>query len=85
MEEESWKKMEGEGAGIRHIVPLTTDPSPTISFTDPALDWLDKTTPLEARGSEVRGGGAMTATQNMKEAQQVRGHVEDPTTGQTTR
>ncbi|CAB1436150.1 unnamed protein product [Pleuronectes platessa] len=71
VEEESWKKMEGEGALIRQIIPLTTDPSPTISFTDPAWASLDKTTSLENQGSEGRGGGAMTATENMKEAQQV--------------
>lgn len=55
-EEEEWRQMETEGVRIRHIAPLTTDPSPTISFTDPSWDWLEKTTPLQTQRSEVRGG-----------------------------
>ncbi|XP_019128237.2 podocalyxin-like protein 2 [Larimichthys crocea] len=55
VEEEEWRKMEKEG--IRHIIPLTTDPSATVGFTDPSWDWLDKTTPQPAQRSEVRGGG----------------------------
>lgn len=57
VEEEKWGKMEKEETRIRHIVPLTTDPSTTIGFTDPSWDWLEKTTPLPAQRSEVRGGG----------------------------
>lgn len=49
--------MEREETRIRHIIPLTTDPSPTIGFTDPSWNWLEKTTPLESHRSEVRGGG----------------------------
>lgn len=56
-EEEKWRKTDGDETRIRHIVPLTTDPSPTIGFTDPSWDWLEKTTPLQTRRSEVRGNG----------------------------
>ncbi|KAI3369259.1 hypothetical protein L3Q82_007513 [Scortum barcoo] len=57
VEEENWGKMDKEETRIRHIVPLTTDPSTTIGFTDPSWDWLEKTTPLPAQRSEVKGGG----------------------------
>ncbi|XP_061584339.1 podocalyxin-like protein 2 [Cololabis saira] len=30
-----WRPMEGEESGIRPLVPLTTDPSPTRDFTEP--------------------------------------------------
>lgn len=56
LEEEKWKNMERE-TRIRHIIPLTTNPSPTIGFTDASWDWLEKTTPLQSHRSEVRGGG----------------------------
>ncbi|XP_071329128.1 podocalyxin-like protein 2 isoform X2 [Trachinotus anak] len=75
--EEKWKKTEGEGTRIRHIVPLTTDPSPTISFTDQSWDWLEKTTPLQALRSEVSGGGVtevflpISDVDKLEEAQQV--------------
>lgn len=45
-----------ETDGVRHIVPLTTEPSPTIGLTDPSWDWTEKTTPLQTQRSEVRGG-----------------------------
>ncbi|KAG7493949.1 hypothetical protein JOB18_019511 [Solea senegalensis] len=64
-EEEKWKTTESEGTRTRHIIPLTTDPSPTINFTDLSWDWLEKTTPVQSQRSEVRG------TEEMKEAQQV--------------
>ncbi|KAM4587607.1 uncharacterized protein podxl2 [Odontesthes bonariensis] len=35
---EKRRKMEREGTRIRHIIPLTTDPSPTNGFTEPELD-----------------------------------------------
>ncbi|XP_056219470.1 podocalyxin-like protein 2 [Seriola aureovittata] len=53
VKEETLKKTTRLG----HIVPLTTGPSPTISFTDPSWDWLEKTTPLQAKRSEVSGAG----------------------------
>ncbi|XP_042350171.1 podocalyxin-like protein 2 [Plectropomus leopardus] len=57
-EEEKWRKMEDEeGKRVKLIVPLTTDPSPTIDFSDLSWDRLEKTTPLQIQGSEVRGGG----------------------------
>lgn len=56
-EEEEWRKTDGEESRIRHIVPLTTDPSPTVGFTDPSWDWREKTVPPQTRGSEVRGNG----------------------------
>ncbi|XP_050930608.1 podocalyxin-like protein 2 isoform X2 [Lates calcarifer] len=76
VEEEKRKKMEREGTRIRHIVPLTTDPSPTISFTDSSWYWLEKTTPLQAQGSEVRSDGFTDALLpdvefDKEEAQQV--------------
>ncbi|GAA6230634.1 podocalyxin-like protein 2 [Lates japonicus] len=76
VEEEKRKKMEREGTRIRHIVPLTTDPSPTISFTDSSWYWLEKTTPLQAQGSEVRSDGFTDsflpdAEFDKEEAQQV--------------
>ncbi|XP_038552814.1 podocalyxin-like protein 2 [Micropterus salmoides] len=58
VEEAKWRKMEEEETRIRHIVPLTTDPSPTIGFTDSSWDWLEKTTSLLTQRSEVRRGGA---------------------------
>ncbi|XP_074505838.1 uncharacterized protein podxl2 [Sebastes fasciatus] len=70
-EEERWRKMEEEeeGTRIRHIVPLTTDPSPTIGFTDQ----LEKTTPLQTPRSEVRGGGVtkVRGFDELDEARQV--------------
>ncbi|KAM7401578.1 hypothetical protein PAMP_016883 [Pampus punctatissimus] len=50
-EGERWRKTDGEETR------LTTDPSPTIGFTDPSSDWLERTTPLQTRRSEVRGNG----------------------------
>nr|XP_033483276.1 podocalyxin-like protein 2 [Epinephelus lanceolatus] len=77
-EEERWRKMEEEeGIRIRHIVPLTTDPSPTIGFTDPSWNWLNKTTPLQTQRTEVRGGGVTEVflpegdIDEMEEARQV--------------
>ncbi|KAF7664244.1 hypothetical protein LDENG_00182540 [Lucifuga dentata] len=55
-DEEEWKQMEHEDMRMRHIAPLTTDPSPTISFTDPSWKWLERTTPLQTQRSEVRRG-----------------------------
>nr|XP_046240995.1 podocalyxin-like protein 2 [Scatophagus argus]XP_046240997.1 podocalyxin-like protein 2 [Scatophagus argus] len=57
VEEESWGKMDKKETRVRPISPLTTDPSTTIGFVKPAWDWLEKTTPLPARRTEVRGGG----------------------------
>ncbi|KAM7421888.1 hypothetical protein PAMA_010109 [Pampus argenteus] len=50
-EDGRWRKTDGEETR------LTTDPSPTIGFTDPSWDWLERTTPLQTRRSEVRGNG----------------------------
>ncbi|KAM3620764.1 uncharacterized protein V6R79_001704 [Siganus canaliculatus] len=48
--EEKWTER------VRHIVPLTTDPSTTIvGFTHPSWGWQEKTTPSLVQGSEVRG------------------------------
>ncbi|KAM9408150.1 uncharacterized protein podxl2 [Pholidichthys leucotaenia] len=52
-EEEKWRKMTREETRMRPIIPLTTDPSPTVGFTDPSWDWLEKTT----QRSEMKGGG----------------------------
>ncbi|XP_026163227.1 podocalyxin-like protein 2 isoform X2 [Mastacembelus armatus] len=57
VEEEKWREVEREETRIRHIIPLTTDPSPTIGFTDPSWDWMEKTTSLQTQRSEVKGGG----------------------------
>ncbi|TDH13572.1 hypothetical protein EPR50_G00034780 [Perca flavescens] len=75
VEKEKWRKMEEEDTRVRHIVPLTTDPSPTVGFTDPSWDWLGKTRPLQTLGSEVKGGGVtevfLPDFDEMEEAQQV--------------
>ncbi|XP_022076032.2 podocalyxin-like protein 2 [Acanthochromis polyacanthus] len=42
VEEEKWRKMNREETKIRHIVPLTTDPSPTVGFTYPDLSGMEK-------------------------------------------
>uniref|UniRef100_A0A3Q1CEH0 Podocalyxin-like 2 n=1 Tax=Amphiprion ocellaris TaxID=80972 RepID=A0A3Q1CEH0_AMPOC len=42
VEEEKWRKMTREETKIRHIVPLTTDPSPTVGFTYPDLSGMEK-------------------------------------------
>ncbi|XP_070707714.1 podocalyxin-like protein 2 [Pempheris klunzingeri] len=42
-----------EETGLSDIALLTTDPPTTIGFTNPAWDWLGKTTPPPAHGSEV--------------------------------
>ncbi|XP_034021826.1 podocalyxin-like protein 2 [Thalassophryne amazonica] len=61
----------------RHIVPLTTDPSPTIGFTDSSWDGQEKTTPLQAQRSEVSGSGVTefiipnTDFDEMEEVRQV--------------
>ncbi|XP_029907416.1 podocalyxin-like protein 2 [Myripristis murdjan] len=71
-EEEEWRKMEREE--IRHMVPVSTDPAPTVGFTDMSWDWLEKTTPLQAQRSEVRGGGVTEVFLpggDLEEAQQV--------------
>lgn len=39
----------------RLIIPLTTDPSPTVGFTQTSWDWLDKTTPPQPHSVEVGG------------------------------
>ncbi|XP_071368907.1 podocalyxin-like protein 2 [Centroberyx affinis] len=79
-EEEEWREMEREETGARHIVPLGTDPSPTVGFTDVSWDWLEKTTPLQTKRSEVKGGGVTefflpdptrSNLNSMQEAQQV--------------
>ncbi|KAM4612791.1 uncharacterized protein podxl2 [Polymixia lowei] len=62
-EDEKWRKMEIEGT--RHLVPLNTDPSPTVRFTDLSWDWLGQTTPLQTERSEVRGGGVFNTTQQV--------------------
>ncbi|XP_069571439.1 podocalyxin-like protein 2 isoform X1 [Brachyistius frenatus] len=46
-EEENVRKTEREGTRVGHVVPLTTDPSPTVDLIDPS-DWLDKNTPLQS-------------------------------------
>lgn len=77
VEEEKWGEMETEDPRIRHIAPLTTDPSATVGFTDPSWDWLEKTTPPPAQRSEVRGGGVTKVVlpdndfSEMEKAQQV--------------
>ncbi|XP_041837550.1 podocalyxin-like protein 2, partial [Melanotaenia boesemani] len=38
VEEEEWRKMDREETKIRHVITLTTDPSPTIGFTEPELE-----------------------------------------------
>ncbi|XP_029990961.1 podocalyxin-like protein 2 [Sphaeramia orbicularis] len=53
-EEDDWRKTRSR---IRPIVPLTTDPAPTVGFTHPSWDWLDRTTALQDLRSEVMGGG----------------------------
>nr|XP_020443438.1 podocalyxin-like protein 2 [Monopterus albus] len=74
-EEERWRKADREET--RPIIPLTTNPSPTIGFTDPSWDWLEKTTSLQTVRSELRGGGVTEALmpdsdfEEMEEAQQV--------------
>ncbi|KAA8593601.1 hypothetical protein FQN60_009717 [Etheostoma spectabile] len=72
---EKWRKLEEEETRVRHIVPLTTDPSPTIGFTDPSWGWLGKTRPLQTLGSDVRGGGVtevfLPDFDELDEAQQV--------------
>ncbi|KAK2915528.1 uncharacterized protein podxl2 isoform X2 [Channa argus] len=76
-DEDDWRKLDREETRIKHIVPLTTDPSPTIGFTDPSLDWLEKTTSLQTPRSEVKGGGVTEVFiadgdfDEMEEAQQV--------------
>lgn len=78
--EETWRK---EGKRIRHIIPLTTDPSPTVGFTDQSWDWLEKTTSVQTsvQRSEVRGGGVTEVDvldsdfDEMEEAQQVQTHM----------
>ncbi|XP_032370612.1 podocalyxin-like protein 2 [Etheostoma spectabile] len=75
VEKEKWRKLEEEETRVRHIVPLTTDPSPTIGFTDPSWGWLGKTRPLQTLGSDVRGGGVtevfLPDFDELDEAQQV--------------
>lgn len=77
VEEEKWGKTEKEETRIRHIIPFTTDPLTTISFTNPSLDLLEKSMPLPAQRSEVRGGGVTEVFlpdsdfDQMKEASQV--------------
>ncbi|XP_034725659.1 podocalyxin-like protein 2 [Etheostoma cragini] len=75
VEKEKWRKTEEEETRVRHIAPLTTDPSPTIGFTDPSWGWLGKTRPLQTLGSEVRGGGVtevfLPDFDELDEAQQV--------------
>ncbi|XP_051271146.1 podocalyxin-like protein 2 [Dicentrarchus labrax] len=76
-EEDEWGTVEKEETMIRHIIPLTTDPSTTVSFTDASWDWLEKTTPLSAQRSQVRGGGVTEVFlpdgdfDELEEAQQV--------------
>ncbi|CAK6974456.1 podocalyxin-like protein 2 [Scomber scombrus] len=53
-EEEKWRDTNEEETRIRHIIPLTTDPSPTVGFTDSSWDWLERTPGLKTRGSEVK-------------------------------
>lgn len=73
--EEKWRKT---GTRNRHIIPLTTDPSPTVGFTDPSWDWLEKTTSVQTQRSEVRGSGVTEVYMpdsdfdEMEEAQQVK-------------
>ncbi|KAM9361338.1 uncharacterized protein podxl2 [Symphorus nematophorus] len=45
VEEEKWRKMEKEEPRIRHIIPLTTDPSPSIGLTDPSWTWPEMENP----------------------------------------
>ncbi|XP_029007008.1 podocalyxin-like protein 2 [Betta splendens] len=62
-----------ERTRIRHIVPLTTNPSPTVGFSDPSWDRPS----LQTQRSEVRGGGvtevilADNGLDELEEAQQV--------------
>ncbi|XP_072307852.1 uncharacterized protein podxl2 [Eucyclogobius newberryi] len=42
---------------IRAIVPLTTDPTLTVGFTEPSWDWAENTSPPPGQSSEVMGGG----------------------------
>lgn len=67
----------GERPRIRHVVPLTTSPSPAVGFTEPSWDWLEKTASPQTQGSEVRGGGVTEVVvpdgdfDELEEAQQV--------------
>ncbi|KAK2861600.1 hypothetical protein Q5P01_001133 [Channa striata] len=76
-EEDDWRKRDRGETRIRHIIPLTTDPSPTVGFTDPSWDWLEKSTSLQTQRSEVRGGAVTELFipdgdfDEMEEAQQV--------------
>ncbi|XP_053171589.1 podocalyxin-like protein 2 [Scomber japonicus] len=54
-EEEKWGETDEEETRIRQIIPLTTDPSPSVGFTDSSWDWMERTTHLKNRGSEVKG------------------------------
>lgn len=78
VEEEKWRRVETR---IRHIIPLTTDPSPTVGFTDPSWDWLEKTKSVQTQRSAVRGGGVTEVYvpdsdfDEMEEAQQVQSHM----------
>ncbi|XP_068451271.1 podocalyxin-like protein 2 isoform X2 [Clinocottus analis] len=56
---------EEEGTRVSHMVPPTTDPPPSGSFTKPSWDWLEKTTPLQTPRSEVRGGGVPEEVQQV--------------------
>lgn len=78
--EEVEEKFQREGTRIRHIIPLTTDPSPTVGFTDLSWDWLEKTTSVQTQRSEIRGGGVTEVFipdndfDELEEAQQVHLH-----------
>lgn len=71
------EKAEEEKQGRKRI-PITTDPSTTISFTDTSWDQLAKAMPWPGERSEVRGAGVTEIIlpdggfEKMDDVQQVR-------------